>query len=72
MIQLHYLKINLKKSFLFRIFEPTLRRIRSASLGEMPRNPFSTEARIFFTGTSLGAIANFWADIDAFHFHDDN
>jgi len=34
----------------------------------MPRNPFSTEARISFTVTSLGAVAKFWADTDAFHF----
>ena len=33
---------------------------RSVSLRKVPWNPSSTEARISFTGTSLGAIAKFW------------
>jgi len=45
-----------------------LPRIRSASLGEIPRNPSSTEARISFSGTPLRAIEKFWADTDVFHF----
>jgi len=54
--------------FLLRMVETTLPRPRSVSLGEMPRNLSSTEARISFTGTSLGAMAKFWADTDAiFH-----
>jgi len=53
---------------LFHVVESTLPQIRSASLGKMPRNPSWTEARISFTGTSLGAIAKFWADTDAFYF----
>jgi len=40
----------------------------SVSLGKLPCNPSSTEARISFTGTSLGAIAKFWVGSDAFHF----
>ena len=53
---------------LFRMFETPLPRIRSASLEVMPRNPSATAARISFTGTSLGAVAKFWADTDAFYF----
>jgi len=48
--------------------ESALPRIRSASLGEMPRNPSSTKARISLTGTRLGPIAKFLTDSDAFHF----
>jgi len=54
--------------FLFRTVETTLSRIKSPLLGEMSRNPFSTEARISLTGTLLGAIAKFLTDADAFHF----
>jgi len=48
--------------------ETTLPRTESASLGKMPRNPSSTEARISFAGTSLGAIEKFSTDTDAFNF----
>jgi len=53
---------------LFRMFETTLPRIRSVSLGKMPRNPSSTKARISITSTSLRAISKFWGDTDAFCF----
>jgi len=45
--------------FLFCMVETTFPWIRSASLGGMPRNPSSTEARMSYIGTSLGAIAKF-------------
>jgi len=47
---------------LFRVVETALPRIKSVSLGKMPRNPYSTEARISFTGTSIQTIATFWTD----------
>ena len=50
------------------MFETTLPRIRLVSLGVMPRNPSAHAERISFTGASLGAVAKFWADTDAFHF----
>jgi len=53
--------------FFFRTVETPLPPFRSVSLRKMPRNPSSTEARICFTGTPLGAIVKFWADTDAFH-----
>jgi len=52
--------------FLFGMFETTFSRIKAALLGEMPRNPSVTEARVSLTGTFLGAIAKFWADTDVF------
>ena len=45
--------------FLLCIVETTFPRIGSASLGGMPRNPSSTEARMSFIGTSLGTTAKF-------------
>jgi len=43
----------------FCMVETTFPRIRSASLGGMPGNLSSAEARMSFVGTSLGAIATF-------------
>jgi len=44
-IMCFFVKIDLLR-FLFRMVETTLPRIKSPLLGEMPRNPSSTEPRI--------------------------